>query len=87
MLWAPLCPTLGMEKWVRGPTNIPEWLDPKERSMSAFCFLGPNLHHMEVSKLGVKSELQLLAYTIATANAGSKPCLRPTPQLTATSDP
>ena len=30
-----------------------------------FCFLGPNLWHMEVPRLGVKSELQLLAYTTA----------------------
>ena len=32
-----------------------------------FCFLGPHLHHMEVPRLGVQSELQLQAYTIATA--------------------
>ena len=32
-----------------------------------FCFLGPNPRHMEVPGLGVKSELQLLAYTTATA--------------------
>ena len=32
-----------------------------------FCFLGPHLPHMEVPSLGVKSELQLPAYTIATA--------------------
>ena len=32
-----------------------------------FFFLGPNLRHMEVLGLGVKSELQLLAYTPATA--------------------
>ena len=31
------------------------------------CFLGPHLWHMEVPRLGVKSELQLLAYTTATA--------------------
>ena len=30
-------------------------------------YLGPHLQHMEVSRLGVKSELQLLAYTTATA--------------------
>ena len=30
-------------------------------------FLGPPLQHMEVPRLGVKSELQLLAYTTATA--------------------
>ena len=32
-----------------------------------FCFLGPHLRHMEVPRLGVKLELQLLAYTTATA--------------------
>ena len=32
-----------------------------------FCFLGPHPWHMEVSRLGVKSELQLPAYTTATA--------------------
>ena len=36
-----------------------------------FCLLGPNLWHMESSKLGVKSELPLLAYTTAHGNAGS----------------
>ena len=32
-----------------------------------FCFLGPYLQHMEVPRLGVESELQLSAYTTATA--------------------
>ena len=32
-----------------------------------FFFLGPHLRHMEVSRLGVESELQLWAYTAATA--------------------
>jgi len=40
---------------------------------------------MQVPRLGVESELQLLAYT--TATAGSKPHLQPTPQITATPDP
>ena len=31
-----------------------------------FCFLGSYLRHMEVPRLGVKLELQLLAYTTAT---------------------
>ena len=30
-----------------------------------FCFLGPHMWHMEVSRLGVESELQLMAYTTA----------------------
>ena len=33
----------------------------------SFVFLGPYLQHMEVLRLGVESELQLPAYTIATA--------------------
>ena len=32
-----------------------------------FVFLGPHLHHMEVPRLGVESELQLPAYTTAIA--------------------
>ena len=31
----------------------------------AFCFLGPHQWHMEVPRIGVKSELQQLAYTTA----------------------
>ena len=32
-----------------------------------FVFLGPHLQHMEVPRLGVKSELRLPAYATATA--------------------
>ena len=32
-----------------------------------FCFLGPHPRHMEVPRLGVELELQLLACTTATA--------------------
>ena len=35
-----------------------------------FFFLGPYLQHMEVPRLGVESELQLLTYTTAHSNAG-----------------
>ena len=31
------------------------------------CFLGPHPQHVEIPRLGIQSELQLLAYTIATA--------------------
>ena len=31
-----------------------------------FCFSGPHPQHMEVPRLGIKSELQLQAYTTAT---------------------
>ena len=51
-------------------------------------FLGPHLRLMEVSRLGVQSELQPLAYTTAIVfNAVFKLHLQPTPQLTATPDP
>ena len=46
-------------------------------------FLWPHLQHMEVPRLGVESELQLLAY----ANARSELYLQPTLQLMATPDP
>ena len=47
-----------------------------------FAFSGPHSRPMEVPRLGVELELQLLAYTTATA---TQPCLRP--QLLATPDP
>ena len=37
-------------------------------------FLGPHLQHMEVPRPGVKSELQLLVYTTATAT-GDLSCI------------
>ena len=52
-----------------------------------FCFLGLYPQHMEVPRLGVKLERQLLAYTIATAMQDLGPHLQPTPQLMATPDP
>ena len=36
-------------------------------SVFLFCFLGPHPWHVEVPRLGVESELQLPAYTTATA--------------------
>ena len=50
-------------------------------------FLWPHLGILEVSRIGVKSELQLPAYTMATATARSKPHLQMTLQLTAMLDP
>ena len=44
--------------------------DPKHEKkifVFIFCLLGPHPKHMEVSRLGVECELQLPAYTIATA--------------------
>ena len=40
-----------------------------EGCFSFACFLGPHLQHMEDPRLGVESELQLPAYTTATATA------------------
>ena len=45
------------------PLNFPGSL----RGSFFFVFLGLQLKHMEVSRLGVESELQLLVYTTATA--------------------
>ena len=36
-------------------------------SFVCFCFLGPHPWHLEVPRLGVKLEPQLLVYTTATA--------------------
>ena len=41
---------------------------------------------MEVPRLGIESELQVLAYTTVTATQ-DEPHLQPTPQLMATPDP
>ena len=38
-----------------------------------FFFLGPRLWYMEVSRLGVESELQLPAYAIATVTSDTQP--------------
>ena len=51
-----------------------------------FVFLGPHPQHMEVPRLGVERELQLPAYTTATATE-SKQSLQPTPQLTGMPEP
>ena len=45
----------------------PQLFNASTRDKFPFCFLEPHPRHMEVSRLGVKSELQLLAYAIATA--------------------
>ena len=52
----------------------------------SFVFLGLNLRHMEVPRLGVEMELQRWP-THSHSNVRSEPCLRPIPQLMATPDP
>ena len=51
-----------------------------------FCFSGPHLQHMEVPRLGVNLELQLLAYATATAIQDLSHVFD-LPQLTVTLDP
>ena len=58
------------------------FLFPLSKVLLSF-FLGLYPWHLEVPRLGVKSELQLPAYN----NAGSELCLGPTSWLTAMPDP
>ena len=51
----------------QGHSVLPQCLVYISLSLSFFSFLGPHLWHVEVSRLGVQSELQLPAYTPATA--------------------
>ena len=51
------------------------------------CFLGLHVQNMEVPRLGIKRELQLLAYTTATATWDLSCVFDLTPQLTAMPDP
>ena len=54
----------------------------------SLCFVGQHSQHMEIPRLGVESELQLPAYTIATATSEpSDICDLPTPWLMAMLDP
>ena len=39
--------------------------------LNVLVFLWPHLLHIEIPRLGVESELQLMAYTTAHGNAGS----------------
>ena len=52
-----------------------------------FCFLEPHTKHMAIHRLGVESEMQLLACCRHIhSSLGSELSLRPTPQLMATRD-
>ena len=50
----------------KGLTGVPALAQWVLFNLFNFFFLGPHLWHMEVPRLGVDSELQLLAYTTAT---------------------
>ena len=56
IVWLPSC-SMGVNSWS---------LQHKQLHVS-FVFLGPYVQHMGVPRLGVDSELQLLAYTTASA--------------------
>ena len=70
--------------WFRGEVSSPELLTqfpeaqtepglgPEGAGVFFFVFLGLHLRHMEVPGLGIESELQLLAYTTATATPDPK---------------
>ena len=60
----------------------------KGRGILFFClFLGLHLQHVEVPRLGVRSELQMPAYTTVISNARPELRLSPTPQLMEMLDP
>ena len=52
-----------------------------------FFLLGPSPQHMEVPRLPVESELQLLTYATAIATPNLSHICDPIPQLRATLDP
>ena len=56
-------------------------------SISFSFFLGQHLWHMEVPRLGVALELQLLVYATATATQDLSHVCNPHPQLMAMLDP
>ena len=47
--------------------ELASFFPQEEETMPYFFFLGLHLRHMEFPRLGVQSELQLPAYTTATA--------------------
>ena len=62
---------------VAGKRALDLWLQPPgsqsttgEKYIFFFPFLGPHLGHMEVSRLGAESELQVPAYNTASATQG-----------------
>ena len=61
------CPRLGADRKCPDSQHKLQILASSLLCTFLFVFLGPHLWHMEVPRLGVESELQLLAYTTATA--------------------
>ena len=69
-------------------SNFPWGRDEKANFVFCFgfCFLGLYLTHMEIPRLGVESEVQLLAYATATAMPDMR-CICTMLQLEAVRDP
>ena len=67
-------------------TNTPQVQCQVPFTFFFFFFLGLCLWHMEVPRLGVKSELAATGLHHSRSNAGSKPGLQPTPQLMANTE-
>ena len=74
--WGQITQNIGVwsrGKFMAGPNKETGWLmlkcskTPNFLIFFFFYFLWPHLQHMEISRLGVQSELQLPAYTTATA--------------------
>ena len=57
---------------MRGPCSKSYSWKKKSSKLLFFCFLGPHVRHMEVSRLGVKSELWLPAYTPQSQQLGNQ---------------
>ena len=58
--------TTFLKCWKKNKLNLELWF-AFTVLLYIVCFLGPHLRHMEVPRLGVELELQLPAYTTATA--------------------
>ena len=65
LLWLWLLLWYGFNLWPKSLHMLQ--VQPKIIFFSFFFFLGPHPWHMEGPRLGVQSELQLLAYARATA--------------------
>ena len=76
-----MAPIFANRKGQVGSRGVEERKQSSELTFFCFVFLGPHLQHMEVPRLGVKSEPQATAQPFR-----SEPRPRPTPQLTATPD-
>ena len=65
-----LCALRGVV-YVEIPDLFAAPLELRQKNIVCVCdflsFLGPHLQHVEVPRVGVESELQLLAYTTVTA--------------------